>query len=112
MVFLLSPRGFEHEDALCATWWVCSNNAFVLAMFALVTLAFSGEPCEDKPTTGKYTCADMANKLGLCEKSEHVRALCPKSCNACKSGDETAATTQSTTKGSAEIELLKNELMR
>ena len=84
---------------------------FVLAMFALVTLAFSGEPCEDKPTTGKYTCADMANKLVYVRRSEHVRALCPKSCNACKSSDETAATTQSTDKGSAEVELLKNEYM-
>ena len=82
---------------------------FVFTVFALLTLAFSAEPCEDKPTTGKYTCADMANKLGLCEKSEHVRALCPKSCNACNSGDETAAATQATTKGSAEAELLKNE---
>ena len=25
----------------------------------------------------------MANKLGLCEKSEIMRALCPKSCKAC-----------------------------
>ena len=33
----------------------------------LVSVSLADEPCEDKPTTGKYSCYDMANKLGLCE---------------------------------------------
>ena len=85
----------------------------------LVSVSLADEPCEDKPTTGKYSCYDMANKLGLCEKSEHVRALCPKSCKACpndSAGANAAPSTPAPAKESstskenesAQLEMLKN----
>ena len=86
----------------------------------LVSVSLADEPCEDKPTTGKYSCYDMANKLGLCEKSEHVRALCPKSCKACpndSAGANAAPSTPAPAKESstskenesAQLEMLKNQ---
>ena len=61
------------------------------ATLALLLLASWGPAgvdgvCEDKPVTGKYSCDEMANKLKLCEKSEHVKTLCPKSCRICTDG--------------------------
>ena len=82
--------------------------SIIVSIFASLSLA--GEPCVDKPTTGKYSCEDMANKLGLCEKSEHVRALCPKSCNVCSSSASTATQSSGTNdNGKENIEVLKNQ---